>query len=403
MSDLATPAVIQPNAARRHDELLARATDLAAVFAERAPQAEELRRLPPDNERDLHAAGLYRMLQPLSLGGAELDYTCLITIGSALAAGCASTAWNLTNLASHHWMLAMFPLEAQDRIWGEDRDALIASSFVFPAAKVRKAPGGYLLSGRWPFSSGVDVCQWNMLAGVVREEGEAPDHRIFLVPRSDYEILDTWHVTGLKGTGSQDVVCNEVFVPEAMTVSVAHLKGGVTPGNERHPAPLYRLPVFALFPAILSGVGLGNGEGALNAFVDATRKRTASYTGAKLSELQSTQIRIGSAATKLAHARRVMVGICEEAMRDVERGHVPDIVTKQAYRRDLAYATNLATAAVDEINTGSGAQALFLAGAQQRRFRDAHAISAHIAFSADMANAAYGRVALGIETDNPVV
>jgi 3-hydroxy-9,10-secoandrosta-1,3,5(10)-triene-9,17-dione monooxygenase len=403
MTALATPALIQPGTAQRHVDLLARATDLAAVLAERATRAEDLRRLPPENERDLHEAGLYRMLQPLSLGGAELDYGCLITIGSALAAGCASTAWNLTNLASHHWMLAMFPPQAQDRIWGEDRDALIASSFVFPAARVAKAPGGYVLSGRWPFSSGVDVCQWNMLAGIVREEGEAPDHRIFLVPRSDYEILDTWHVTGLKGTGSQDVVCNEVFVPEAMTVSVAHLKGGVTPGTERHPAPLYRLPVFALFPAILSGVGLGNGEGALNAFVDSTRKRTASYTGARLSELQSTQNRIGAAATKLSHSRRVMIGICEEAMRDAERGHVPDIVTKQAYRRDLAYATNLATTAVDEINTGSGAQALFLAGAQQRRFRDAHAISAHIAFSADMANAAYGRVALGLETDNPVV
>ncbi len=108
MSDLASPALIQPGTAQRHAELLARATDLAAVFAERAARAEELRRLPPENERDLHEAGLYRMLQPLSLGGAELDYGCLITIGSALAAGCASTAWNLTNLASHHWMLAMF-------------------------------------------------------------------------------------------------------------------------------------------------------------------------------------------------------------------------------------------------------------------------------------------------------
>lgn len=403
MTDLASPALHPSGAARRHDELLARATDLAAVFAERAARAEELRRLPPENERDLHEAGLYRMLQPASLGGAELDYGCLISIGSALAAGCASTAWNLTNLASHHWMLAMFPPEAQDRIWGEDRDALIASSFVFPAAKVGKVPGGYVLSGRWPFSSGVDVCAWNMLAGIVRTEDEAPEHRIFLVPRSDYEILDTWHVTGLKGTGSQDVTCSEVFVPDLMTVAVAHLKGGPTPGTGRHPAPLYRLPVFALFPAILSGVGLGNGEGALNAHVEATRRRTASYTGARLSELQSTQIHIGAAAAKLSHARRMMLAICEEAMRDAGRGHVPDIVTKLAYRRDLAYATNLATAAVDEVNAVSGAQALFLAGAQQRRFRDAHAISAHIAFSADIANAAYGRVALGLDNDNPVV
>ncbi|MBS7541874.1 acyl-CoA dehydrogenase family protein [Ancylobacter oerskovii] len=408
MSDMTTAPLASPRAMRspveqRHDEMLQRAIDLASVLAGRAPRAEELRRLPPESERDLHESGLYRMLQPAALGGSELGYESLITIGAALAAGCASTAWNLTNLASHHWMLAMFPPAAQDRIWKEDPDALIASSFVFPAAKVAKAPGGYVVSGRWPFSSGVDVCSWNMLAGIVRAEGEAPDHRVFLIPRSDYRILDTWHVTGLKGTGSNDVVCEEVFVPEAMSVSVADLKGGATPGSERHPAPLYRLPVFALFPAILSGVGLGNGEGALTDYVGSTRKRSANYTGARLAELQSIQIHIGSAATRLSHARRMMLGICEEAMRDAERGHVPDTVTKFAYRRDLAHATGLAREAVDEINAGSGAQGLYLAGSQQRRFRDAHAITAHIAFSTDVANAAFGRLALGMESDNPVV
>jgi len=400
---LAAPRSIRSPSEPRHDELLQRATDLASVFAERAPRAEELRRLPPENERDLHESGLYRMLQPQAIGGSELGYDSLITIGAALAAGCASTAWNLTNLASHHWMLAMFPPVAQDRVWGEDPDALIASSFVFPAAKVAKAPGGYVVSGRWPFSSGVDVCSWNMLAGIVRAEGEAPDHRVFLLPRSDYEILDSWHVTGLKGTGSNDVVCEDVFVPEDMTVSVEHLKGGATPGSERHPAPLYRLPVFALFPAILSGVGLGNGEGALTDYVAATRRRSANYTGARLAELQSIQIHIGSAATGLSHARRMMLAICEEAMRDAARGHVPDRVTKFAYRRDLAHATQLTTWAVDEIDAASGAQALYLAGSQQRRFRDAHAISAHIAFSTDVANTAFGRLALGLEADNPVV
>ncbi|MCS0496283.1 acyl-CoA dehydrogenase [Ancylobacter sp. MQZ15Z-1] len=402
-SPTAAPPAVRSPADSRHDELLQRATDLASILAGRAPQAEALRRLPPENERDLHDSGLYRMLQPQAVGGAELGYECLITIGAALAAGCASSAWNLTNLASHHWMLAMFPPAAQDRIWKENPDALIASSFIFPAGKVKKVAGGYELSGRWPFSSGVDVCGWNMLAGIVRTEGEAPDHRIFLVPRADYEILDTWHVTGLKGTGSNDVVCTDVFVPEEMTVSAEHLKGGPTPGSERHSAPLYRLPVFALFPAILSGVGLGNGEGALTDHVASTRKRAGNYTGARLAELQSVQIHIGSAATRLAHSRRMMLAICEEAMRDAGRGHVPDMTTKFAYRRDLAFATQLATQAVDEVNAASGAQALYLAGSQQRRFRDAHAISAHIAFSTDVANAAFGRLALGMEADNPVV
>lgn len=398
---LSAPAAVRPVDA--HERLLGLARELAPVFSERAERAEALHRLPPESERDLHDSGLYRMLQPRAVGGSELDYGCLITHGAAVAAGCAATAWNLTNLASHHWMLAMFPKAAQDRVWDENPDALIASSFVFPAAKVTRVAGGYRLSGRWPFSSGVDVSDWNMLAGVVRSEGEAPDHRVFLLHRSEYTILDTWHVSGLKGTGSNDVVCEDVFVPEAMTVSVSDLKGGPTPGSDVHPNPLYRLPVFALFPAILSGVGLGNAEGALDAYVGGTRSRTASYSGARLAELQSTQIRIGTAASKLSLSRRCMEGLCAEAMANARAGVVPDVAARLACRRDLAYATHLATEAVDIVNAASGAQALYLSGALQRRFRDAHAVAAHIAFNMDVATAAYGRVALGQETDNPVV
>jgi alkylation response protein AidB-like acyl-CoA dehydrogenase len=113
----------------RHAALCDRAGTLITFLKKRAERTEELRQLPPETLRDLHEAGLFRLLQPEALGGAELDFRALVDIGAILARACASTAWNLTNLASHHWMLAMFPEEAQDRIWGEDRNALIASSF----------------------------------------------------------------------------------------------------------------------------------------------------------------------------------------------------------------------------------------------------------------------------------
>jgi 3-hydroxy-9,10-secoandrosta-1,3,5(10)-triene-9,17-dione monooxygenase len=386
-----------------YEELVERANALVPVLAQRAERAEELRRLPPENEADLHASGLYRMLQPKRIGGSECDYKCLITIGSILARGCPSTAWNLTNLSSHHWMLAMFPEAAQDRLWGQNADVLIASSFVFPAGKVRSVPGGYVLSGRWPFSSGVDPSDWNMLAGIVREENAAPDHRIFLVHRSDYEIVDTWHTMALKGTGSKDVVLDNVFVPVEMSVSVSDLKGGPTPGAAANPSALYQLPVFALFPAILSGVSLGNAEAAYDDYVDRSAKRSSSYSGARLSEMQSTQIKIGTAGAKLAAARRIMIGICEEATENAHVGKYGSLSDKMSYRRDLAYATSLCTDAVDIVTGASGAAALYLSSPVQRRFRDAHGIAAHIAFSMDAAMSAFGRVALGIDADNPTV
>ena len=387
----------------RRAALFSRAHDLIPVLAERADRTEELRQLAPETVRDLHEAGLFRLLQPASLGGGELDFGALVEIEAILARGCASTAWNLTNLASHHWMLAMFPEEAQDRIWNEDPDALIASSFVFPAGKARPAPGGYRLSGRWAFSSGVDPSAWNMLAGVV-EGGDGPgDHRVFLLHRSQYEIIDTWHAAGLKGTGSNDVACTDVFVPEELTVSASDLKGGPTPGSSRHPGALYKLPVFGLFPLILSGVALGIAEAVEAGYVGSIRERASKYSGARLAALQSTQIRIGNVGTRINVARTTMLGICAEAMEDARRGNLPDLRTKMRYRRDTAFATRLCVEAVDMIADGTGAQALYLANPLQRQFRDIHAVAAHIAFSMDAAASAYGSVALGIDATHPTV
>ncbi len=388
----------------RYAALCGRARTLIPVLDARAERAEELRQLPPETLRDLHETGLFRMLQPEALGGAELDFAALVDIGAILARGCASTAWNLTNLASHHWMLAMFPEEAQDRIWGEDLDALIASSFIFPAGKARRTPGGYRLSGRWSFSSGVDPSAWNMLAGVAEAEaGGPPDHRVFLLHRSQYEILDTWRAAGLKGTGSNDVACTDAFVPEGMTVSADDLKGGPTPGASRHPGALYRLPVFALFPLILSGIALGIAEAAQAGYVGSIRERASKYSGARLAELQSTQIRIGNAGARIDLARGAMLAICAKAMADARDGRVPDLETKMRYRRDTAFATLLCVEAVDMICAGTGAQALYLDNPLQRQFRDVHAVAAHIAFSMDAAAAAHGRAALGIDASHPTI
>lgn len=387
----------------RYAALCARARDLIPVLTERAERTEELRQLPPETLRDLHKTGLFRMLQPATLGGAEIDFGALVDIGAILARACASTAWNLTNLASHHWMLAMFPEEAQDRIWGEDVDTLIASSFIFPAGKAHRVAGGYRISGRWSFSSGVDPSAWNMLAGIVESGDGASDHRVFLLHRAQYEIIDAWRAAGLKGTGSNDVTCADAFVPEGMTVSANDLKGGPTPGASRHPGALYQIPVFALFPLILSGIALGIAEAAQDGYVGAIRERASKYSGAKLSDLQSTQIRIGNAGARIDVARGTMLAICSEAMADARKGRVPDFETKMRYRRDTAFATGLCVEAVDMVAAGTGAQALYLDNPLQRQFRDAHAVAAHIAFSMDAAASAYGRAALGIDATHPTI
>lgn len=383
-------------------EMLQRAHALVPKLRERAAITEELRRLPPETEKDLHEAGLFRILQPKRVGGSELDYVALVDFADVIGLADASVAWNLANLASHHWMLGMFDEQAQDLIWKDNVDALIASSFVFPAGRATRVKGGYKLSGRWPFSSGVDSSTWNMLAGIVSSEDDADgvEYRVFLLKQDDYKIIDTWNSTGLKGTGSNDVEAKDVFVPEHMTLAVRDVAGGPTPGSTVNPSPLYALPVFSLFPFVLSGAALGNAQACLDDYVETARHRASTYNRAKLGDLQTTQIKIAEASAKIDAARLIMRRTCIDAMADAQRGDVPLLAEKTKYRRDGAYSVNLCTEAVSLLFSASGARGLYTTGALQRQFRDAHAINAHIAFSFDAAGTNYGRVALDLPSEN---
>ncbi|MBP2433830.1 3-hydroxy-9,10-secoandrosta-1,3,5(10)-triene-9,17-dione monooxygenase [Bradyrhizobium elkanii] len=386
----------------RYSVMVARAKALVPALRERASRTEELRRLPPETERDLLDSGLFRILQPKRVGGSELDYVALVDCADALGQGDASVSWNFANLASHHWMLGMFAPEAQSAVWGEDPDALIASSFVFPAGRARKTGGGYVLSGHWPFSSGVESCGWNMLASVVASDDEADgvEYRLFLLNSRDYSIDDTWNAAGLRGTGSNDVRVTDAFVPEHMTVAVSDLAGGATPGSVVNPNALYMLPVFSLFPYVLSGVGLGNAQACLDDYVEIARHRASTYNRAKIGDLQSTQIKIAEASAKIDAARLIMRTNCVEALAEVRRGDIPGIAAKTKLRRDGAFAVNLCTEAVSLLFAAGGARSLFTSGALQRQFRDAHAVNSHLAFNFDAAGTNYGRVALGLPSEN---
>jgi 3-hydroxy-9,10-secoandrosta-1,3,5(10)-triene-9,17-dione monooxygenase len=382
--------------------MLARAQALIPKLRDRAALTEELRRLPPETERDLHDTGLFRVVQPKRVGGAEFDYVALVDCADALGQGDASVAWNFANLASHHWMLGMFDKSAQDQVWDKDPDTLIASSFIFPAGRARKVDGGYRLRGSWPFSSGVESCEWNMLGSVVSSDDEADgiEYRIFLLNKRDYRIKDTWNAAGLRGTGSNDVGVEDAFVPEHMSVAVSDLAGGPTPGSAINPNPLYALPVFSLFPYVLSGVALGNAQACLDDYVEIARHRASTYNQAMLGDMQSTQIKIAEASAKIDTARLVMRSNCIAAMADARRGHILHMAAKTRLRRDGAFSVNLCTEAVSLLFAASGARSLFISGALQRQFRDAHAVNAHLAFNFDAAGTNYGRVALGLPSEN---
>jgi 3-hydroxy-9,10-secoandrosta-1,3,5(10)-triene-9,17-dione monooxygenase len=386
-----------------YNELWGRAEQLLPVLRERAAACEELRRLPEETLRDFHDSGLFRMQQPRRVGGSELEFTAVVTFGALVARACASSAWNLINLASHHLLLGMFARKAQDEVWNVSPDTLIASSFVFPAGRAERVPGGYRISGRWPFSSGVDPSDWNMLAGqIAGGEGEPPEQRVFLLNKSQYTVHDTWFAGGLRGTGSKDVEVQDAFVPEHRTLAVAEMRGGPTPGSKVNPGPLFQMPVFAMFPYMLSGVALGIAEGLIDQFAAGSAGR-GKMTGAKIAGVQSVQLRLGQAAVLARASRMFQVGNCREAEAMIKQGRVPDMPTKVRYRLEGAYAVDWAVQAVDVLFMLSGASGLYESGHVARAFRDAHAVKQHFSFNTDVAGTTYGRVALGLPCDNPTL
>ncbi|MET0332678.1 MAG: acyl-CoA dehydrogenase family protein [Rhizobacter sp.] len=388
--------------ARAREAAVLAARELVPALKARARDTESRRRLNEETLHELHERKLFRILQPARLGGGELPFATLIDVTAELAKGCASTAWVVANLATRHWMLAMFPKAAQEVVWGDSPDTLLAASVIFTAGRARAVPGGFVLNGRWPFASGIHHSSWVMLAATVPGEGgQADDSRLFLVPALSYRVADNWQVAGLAGTGSADVVVEEVFVPEALSLSVARTLGGPTPGHEVNASPLYQIPLFAVFPFTLSGVALGNAQGFADEYLATTRHRVGRYGGAKLAELQSSQLAIARATAQVDSAARAMHAAANEATVDAERGVVPAMPDKARWRRDGAYAVGLCTEAVGTLFNAAGAAAIHLDNPLQRHFRDAHAIQSHIAFSFDIAGSLYGRVALGLEAGNP--
>jgi len=385
--------------------LKARARALVPSLRARAVDCEELRRIPDESIAELHKSGLFRMLQPKRVGGSELPYRALVELGAILAEGCGSTSWVVANLASHHWMLAMWPEQAQDEVWGESPDHLVGSALVFPSGKATAVTDGYVLNGRWPFSSGVDPSRWNFVGGIVHDAKDKPiEQRCFLVGAGDYRIIDTWYAAGLRGTGSKDIEMKDVFVPAHRTLPLSALVGGGTaPGCAINPAPLYKLPVLGLFAFVVSGVSLGLARGAVGDFTQQMHARIATYSGRRLADLANLQLKIGEASALADTAEALMLKGCDEAMAITEDGVPPTIEQKARWRRDGAYAASLCTDAVNMLFAATGGGGVYLNQPIQRAFRDAHAANAHYALSWDVNGTQWGRIALGLPAEAVVL
>lgn len=376
-----------------------RAREAVPALRERAQKCEDARVLLPENEKLLHETGLFRFHQPKRFGGMELPYVAVVDIVAELARGCPSTAWNVGNLGCHHWILGYYEPETQHQVWDADPDALIASSIALAAGRGKQVDGGFQVSGRWPFSSGVDNCGWNMLAVTVYEDNKAVDWRLCLVPKSDYRIIDNWHAMGMMGTGSKDIEVQEVFVPERRALALTRCRGGLEhPGAKLNSGPLFRIPIVAAAGHPLSATALGAAEGAYEHVVEVFRKRTGTYTGAKVSDFQAVQIKIARARVLIDSARKLM----RDSAVSFEADHL-DLAAKLRLRAQNTFAVMQSREAVETLWSCYGANAIYTRDPLQRFLRDTQAINQHFSFNFDIAGSAFGTVALGASFAHPTM
>src|SRR5271169_5660461 len=234
--------------------VLERARKLIPRLAERAPDAAAARKLPVETIAEYRAAGILRILQPQRFGGMQGRFSLFSRIVEELTYGCASSAWVYAVLAEHQWIIAQYPEQAQIDVWGDDPLA-VASSSLAPREAARRVPGGWRLSGHYPFSSGCDYAQWGIIGAFLRERGDPRGIAYLLVRLAEVEIVDDWQVLGLLGTGSKSLVLDDVFVPEHRSVMVSDLFAGTPPGALVHPDyPVLRAPRGFLVSYSLAGL-----------------------------------------------------------------------------------------------------------------------------------------------------
>ena len=396
-----------------YEEALASARALVPALRERAARAEEARIVLPETLADLNRTGLLRILQPKRWGGMELEFAAYMDIPCELARGCASTGWNTANLLIHHWMLALYDERAQEEVWGTNPDAMIASGIAYPQGSGRVAKSGaedgFVISGRWNFSSAVNVSDWNMLAVTVRDgEGRSGDkvvdHRMCLLHKSEYEVVDDWQVLGMRSTGSMTVVAKDVFVPVHRALCMYEARGGDRfPGARGNPNPIYRVPLSTLGSHGIGGVAVGNALAALELSIEVVKSRSTNYTGLKMRDFQAVQLRIGAAGARIDAARQVLRNDCVEGQEIANRNVIADPERKLRFKRNLAYAVSLCTEAVDMLHAMAGANGIYDGYPIQRIFRDAHALAGHFSFSTDAQYSTWGLAVLGGDIANPTL
>lgn len=374
-----------------HDEIIARAREIAPRLKERALQAEADRCVPVATIDDFKQAGLIRMIQPRRYGGQEMGWDVLCEVTEILATACGAQAWIQRICCGHAQILATFLPEAQEDVWGKNHNTLISASFD-PVGRGRPVDGGFVYSGRHGFSSGIDHCDWHICGGYVVEDDKRDGPYFFLVPRSDIEIIDDWHTISLRGTGSKSFEVKDVFVPAHRLLDVRKARDGHGPGTVVNTAPVYRTPRGGITSTGFAALTVGMAKGVLEDWYDYTRPRKS--RGVPIGAKESVQVLAAQASAEIEAAHLLYFSQISNAQRKLEAGESFSELELAKSRRNVGFACKLALEAGTRLFNAAGGRALFEGRSLERQYRNLIGAASHHAVNWETQAASYGKIVL---------
>ncbi|MGE5694550.1 MAG: acyl-CoA dehydrogenase family protein [Candidatus Sericytochromatia bacterium] len=363
-------------------------------LAQRAQEAEELRRLPADTVAELKASGFTELLKPARYGGRQAEFRAILDPVRRMAHGCASTAWTAAFYALHNWMLALFDEQAQ-------AEAFATVPFLAPAPLAPTGRGvpvgdGVRLSGRWSWATGVMDGNW-AIVGALCGSQEAIFPALALLPADEIQILDVWHTDGMRATGSNDVVVEDAFVPEHRLVKVVDIYGGTAPGALLHDAALYRWPMVPALGLVAAMPALGAAEHVAEVYAERLSERVIAYEGTKQKDKPAAVARLAEAQVRL----RSLHGLLDGTVARIERILADGDRVRRAVRADArlaaAHIVRESRAVIGLLLEASGASAHFLTSPLQRAKRDVDVIGGHVVFDYDVSRELAGALAIGMK------
>jgi 3-hydroxy-9,10-secoandrosta-1,3,5(10)-triene-9,17-dione monooxygenase len=386
---------VMPKSGDAGHTLLQKARTLAPTLQQRAAATNQARHIPNETIQEFWDAGLWYLLKPKRFGGPELRPDVAFEVAGELARGDGSAAWIWAVFTIHDLLVALWPEEFQHEYWA--KNTLSASSFA-PTGKAVPADGGYRITGKWTFCSGVDNADWLLLGtffGPPSGGSPIPDIRYVMIPQREAKVIDDWFVFGLRGTGSKSVVIDDLFVPNHRILGLADMIQGTTPGSHIHDSALYKAPVWSIIPFTISSPAAGIARGGLDAFVEEMKSREGSYDHSPLAKKPGIQLAVAEASAMIDAAELLYRRSFSETIDKILAGEPLSIQHRARSRRDQGFSVVLAKQAAEKLFTATAGRGLYEGNHVQRAYADLHALQGHIVAGWEMPAYSYGQVALG--------